>query len=48
MIAAASALGATSNIRWIVADAEAAPLAGEYDLVTAGASIHWMRPAVLG
>lgn len=47
MIAAASALGATSNIRWIVADAEAAPLAGEYDLVTAGASIHWMRPDVL-
>lgn len=47
MIAAAKASNAAPNIRWIVADAEDAPLAGEYDLVTAGASIHWMRPEAL-
>ena len=47
MIAAAKALAPPANINWIVADAETAPLAGPYDLVTAGASIHWMRPQVL-
>lgn len=47
MITAAKALGPPANIRWIVADAEAAPLAGSYDLITAGASIHWMRVSVL-
>lgn len=36
-----------SNIRWIHNRAETVPLAGRYDLVTAGASIHWMDHAVL-
>ena len=35
--------GAHPNIEWQVSTAEAAPLPGPYDLVTAGASIHWMR-----
>ena len=47
MIAAAKSLALATNINWIVADAEAAPLAGPYDLITAGASIHWMRLEVL-
>ncbi|HXW85072.1 MAG TPA: class I SAM-dependent methyltransferase [Candidatus Binataceae bacterium] len=32
-----------SNINWIEATAEAAALDGRYDLITAGASVHWMR-----
>ncbi len=36
-----------SAIRWLEATAEAAPLQGPYDLVTLGASVHWMDHAVL-
>lgn len=39
--------GAHSNIAWLVSTAEAAPLSGPYDLVVAGASIHWMDHEVL-
>lgn len=39
--------GAHPNIEWITAAAEDAALAGPYDLVTAGASIHWMRHEIL-
>lgn len=39
--------GAHANIRWIQATAEAAPLDGPYDLITAGASLHWMDHAVV-
>ena len=35
--------GAAQNLRWIVGAAETAPLGGPYALVTAGASMHWMR-----
>lgn len=42
MIAAAQARGAPSNVRWLHAPAETAPVAGPYDLVTAGESLHWM------
>lgn len=35
------------NIDWVCGPAEDAPLAGPYDLVTAGASIHWMDPAII-
>jgi ubiquinone/menaquinone biosynthesis C-methylase UbiE len=35
--------GARSNLRWIVGPAEEAGVEGPYDLVTAGASLHWMR-----
>ncbi len=49
MIAAGRDLdaGAHPNIAWTVSTAEAAPLAGPYDLVVAGASIHWMDHEVL-
>ena len=36
-----------ANITWIHGFAETAPLAASYDLVTAGASIHWMDHAVV-
>ncbi len=36
-----------SAIHWIQATGEAAKLAGPYDLVTAGASIHWMDHGVV-
>lgn len=39
--------GAHRNIAWFVSTAEAAPLSGPYDLVVAGASIHWMDHEVL-
>lgn len=39
--------GAHPNIEWITATAEDAALVGPYDLVTAGASIHWMRHETL-
>lgn len=39
--------GRHPNISWIHAPAESAPLAHSYDLITAGASIHWMDHAVL-
>jgi len=42
MIAAAQVRGAPSNVRWLHAAAETAPVAGPYDLVTAGESLHWM------
>lgn len=44
MIAAGRELddGVHQNVRWLVASAEDAQLHGPYDLVTAGASIHWM------
>jgi trans-aconitate methyltransferase len=44
MIAAGRELddGLHQNIAWLVASAEDAQLHGPYDLVTAGASIHWM------
>ncbi|MGD0704020.1 MAG: class I SAM-dependent methyltransferase [Trebonia sp.] len=35
--------GDAANLRWIVGAAETAPLGGPYALVTAGASLHWMR-----
>jgi SAM-dependent methyltransferase/GNAT superfamily N-acetyltransferase len=35
--------GDDPRIRWIVSPAEDAPLSGPYDLVTAGASLHWME-----
>jgi len=35
--------GDAANLRWIVGAAESAPLDGPYALVTAGASMHWMR-----
>ena len=35
--------GDAPNLRWIVGAAETAPLGGPYALVTAGASMHWMR-----
>lgn len=34
--------GTRRKLNWIVGPAEAAPLAGPYALVTAGASLHWM------
>ena len=35
--------GDAPNLRWIVGAVETAPLGGPYALVTAGASMHWMR-----
>ncbi|ADD40019.1 Methyltransferase type 12 [Stackebrandtia nassauensis DSM 44728] len=35
--------GQAANIRWIHSDVESATLDGPYALVTAGASLHWMR-----
>jgi uncharacterized protein YndB with AHSA1/START domain/SAM-dependent methyltransferase len=35
--------GTAANLRWILGAAETAPLGGPYALVTAGASMHWMR-----
>ena len=35
--------GDAPNLLWIVGAAETAPLGGPYALVTAGASMHWMR-----
>jgi SAM-dependent methyltransferase len=35
--------GRQPNLRWIVDAVETAELAGPYALVTAGASLHWMR-----
>jgi ubiquinone/menaquinone biosynthesis C-methylase UbiE len=35
--------GRQPNLRWIVGAAETAELDGPYSLVTAGASLHWMR-----
>jgi ubiquinone/menaquinone biosynthesis C-methylase UbiE len=35
--------GGAPNLRWIAGAAETAPLGGPYALVTAGASMHWMR-----
>jgi SAM-dependent methyltransferase len=35
------------NIRWIHATAEDAALDGPYDLITAGASLHWMDHAAV-
>ena len=39
--------GRHPNINWIHGFAESADLPGPYDLVTAGASIHWMDHSVL-
>ena len=36
-----------SNVQWQQATGEAASLTGPYDLVTAGASIHWMAPDIV-
>ncbi|MGO9450631.1 MAG: class I SAM-dependent methyltransferase [Candidatus Binataceae bacterium] len=49
MLAVARALNADTKrpIRWIEVSAEDAELAGPYDLITAGASIHWMRHEIL-
>ena len=35
--------GDAANLRWIIGAAETARLGGPYALVTAGASMHWMR-----
>lgn len=44
MLAAGARLpgGGRPNLRWILAAAETAEMAGPYALVTAGASLHWM------
>jgi len=34
--------GSHQNLRWIVGSAETASFGGQYALVTAGASLHWM------
>ena len=39
---AALATGAPANLSWTCCDAEDFTLEGAYDLVTAGASVHWM------
>lgn len=39
--------GADANVRWILGRAEDAPLSPPYGLITTGASIHWMDPAVV-
>lgn len=39
--------GRASNLDWIEATAENAPLASNYDVVTFASSIHWMDPARL-
>jgi SAM-dependent methyltransferase len=39
--------GQAPGIRWIRGRAEDVPLAPPYGLITAGASIHWMDPAVV-
>jgi SAM-dependent methyltransferase len=36
--------GDDPRIRWILGRAEDAPLSPPYGLITAGASLHWMRP----
>jgi SAM-dependent methyltransferase len=47
MLQAGRSLNRQSNIQWIAAPAEEAPLAGAFDLAVAGASLHWMRHAAL-
>lgn len=47
MSAAGRAASRAANIRWMVGPGETAPIAGPYDLIVAGASIHWMNHAVL-
>lgn len=39
--------GRATNIEWIEAKAEAAPLSGLFDVVTFASSIHWMAPEPL-
>jgi len=39
--------GDQSNIQWIEATAEDAPLSGQFDVVTFASSIHWMDPEAL-
>ena len=39
--------GSCENIRWIATTAEAAPFDRPFDLIVAGASIHWMDAAVV-
>jgi SAM-dependent methyltransferase len=43
MIAAGREFAAAANIEWICAGAEEGIGTGPYDLVTAGASLHWMK-----
>jgi len=47
MLGAARANWPAPNINWICARTEDAPLAPQYDLVTAGASLHWMVPEIV-
>lgn len=48
MLSAARRLSAHClNIDWRLGVAESAPLTGPYDLVTAGASLHWMDHSVV-
>lgn len=48
VLAAARRLGAhRQNIDWRLGVAESAPLTGPYDLVTAGASLHWMDHGIV-
>jgi len=49
MIARGRALpgGADPRIRWILGRAEDAPLSPPYGLITGGASLHWMQPAIV-
>lgn len=48
MLDVARTLGAArTNIDWRLGMAESAPLTGPYDLVTAGASLHWMEHSIV-
>ena len=39
--------GQATNIDWVVAKAEDAPIKGSFDIATFGSSIHWMDPECL-
>ncbi|MEM7020176.1 MAG: class I SAM-dependent methyltransferase, partial [Pseudomonadota bacterium] len=39
--------GQHQNIEWLCGPAETAPYAGQYDLITTAASLHWMDHPVL-
>jgi SAM-dependent methyltransferase len=47
MITAGRAMGGPANIRWVCARAEDFDAQGAFDLVVAGASIHWVDPAIV-
>lgn len=47
MLVVAREQGGSQSINWIEAGTEEAPLFPPYDLVTAGASLHWMKHDVV-